>query len=155
MKIYSLVHGIVLGGLLAGNLVNANPVNANPVQPEIEIITSDAYPITAFDALKQQGFNVKVYNLDDGKRLVKRLAGTLPPNQAAAKQQLENTLKQMGPHAVQQAFMQAFNAQQVAVNYGLDRYPAVVFNHGQAVVYGVTNLADALQHYHAWQEQQP
>jgi integrating conjugative element protein (TIGR03757 family) len=36
-----------------------------------------------------------------------------------------------------------------AVQYGVDRYPAIVFD-GQVVVYGITDLEAALQHYRAW-----
>ena len=38
-----------------------------------------------------------------------------------------------------------------ARQYGLDRYPAIVVN-GRAVLYGVTDLADAAQRYGAWLE---
>lgn len=113
-------------------------------QISLDIITSDQYPVTGIDMTRQQGLPVHVYNLDDGKRLVKRLAGKLPPNQVVAKQQLENTFKRMGPAAIRQAFSNAFRAQQVAVQYGLDRYPAIVFNQGKAVVYGVTDVGEAI-----------
>ena len=36
-----------------------------------------------------------------------------------------------------------------AMQYGVDRYPAIVFD-GQAVVYGVTDLKAALVHYQMW-----
>jgi integrating conjugative element protein (TIGR03757 family) len=36
-----------------------------------------------------------------------------------------------------------------AMQYGIDRYPAVVFD-GQAVVYGVTDLQAAIGHYQTW-----
>jgi integrating conjugative element protein (TIGR03757 family) len=37
-----------------------------------------------------------------------------------------------------------------AMQVGVDRYPAVVFD-GEAVVYGVTDLTFALEQYRAWQ----
>ena len=40
-----------------------------------------------------------------------------------------------------------------AVQYGVDRYPAIVFE-GRAVVYGVTDLVEALNRYEAWQREQ-
>ena len=36
-----------------------------------------------------------------------------------------------------------------AVQYGIDRYPAIVFD-GRVVVYGVTDLVEALDRYKAW-----
>ena len=117
-------------------------------KPVIEVITSDRYPVTGVQSALNQGYAVQIYNLNDGKKLVKRLAGTLPPNQTAAKQKLENTLHNMGQQAVQAAFMKAFKAQQLAAQYGLDRYPAIVFEHGRSVIYGVTDLNAALKRYH-------
>ena len=36
-----------------------------------------------------------------------------------------------------------------AMQYGIDRFPAIVFD-GQAVVYGVTDLQVALAHHESW-----
>ena len=38
-----------------------------------------------------------------------------------------------------------------ALQYGVDRTPAIVIN-GSAVIYGVTNLVDAVHRYEAWRE---
>ncbi len=38
-----------------------------------------------------------------------------------------------------------------AKQYGLDRYPAIVFD-GRAVVYGVRDLGEALARYRQWRE---
>jgi integrating conjugative element protein (TIGR03757 family) len=40
-----------------------------------------------------------------------------------------------------------------AAQYGVDRYPAIVFD-GRAVVYGVTDLVDAVERYETWQREQ-
>ncbi|WP_268745429.1 TIGR03757 family integrating conjugative element protein [Methylomarinum vadi] len=39
-----------------------------------------------------------------------------------------------------------------AMQYGVDRYPAIVFD-GQAVVYGVTDVQSALAHYRVWRRE--
>ena len=36
-----------------------------------------------------------------------------------------------------------------AMQYGIDRYPAIVFG-GEVVVYGLTDLNAALDHYRTW-----
>ncbi|MEA3275692.1 MAG: DUF1525 domain-containing protein, partial [Pseudomonadota bacterium] len=41
-----------------------------------------------------------------------------------------------------------------AAEYGIDRYPAIVLD-GQAVVYGVTDVGEALRHYRMWQGRAP
>lgn len=119
-------------------------------KPSIDVITSDACPLSGVQVLKKQGYTVNVYNLDDGKRLVKRLARGLPPNQQAAVQRLQATFRRLGKDRLRAEFMQAFQAQIISTQYGLTRYPAVVFDHGGSVVYGVTDLPAALRRYRAW-----
>ena len=128
--------------------VHAAETNTSPF---IEVITSDAYPVSSIQMLEQQGISVKLYNLDDGKRLISTLGNGLPADQDAAKQVLEQRFKQRGNAAVKGQFMQAFEAVTVSSQYGLTRYPAVVFEHGQSVVYGVTDLSRALTLYRKWQ----
>ncbi len=41
-----------------------------------------------------------------------------------------------------------------AAEYGIDRYPAIVFD-GYAVVYGVTDIGEALRQYRVWQGRVP
>lgn len=112
--------------------------------PRIELIVSDAEGVVGQEALKQQGFDVKIYNLDAPKRLLERIAQHLPPNQQAA----TSTLSQRG---VQQQFEAAYQGLSVAARYGVNHYPAIIFNQGEAVIYGVTDLPRALNLYRHWQ----
>ncbi len=123
-------------------------------KPVIEVIHSDAHTITGIDHLKQQGFKVTPYNLDQPKRLIARFAQNLPPNQDAAKKKLEQRFQTIGKSKVQQQFQSAYQALIVATQYGINRYPAIVFNHGQAVIYGITDLTQALNRYRQWQRGQ-
>jgi len=116
----------------------------------IEVISSDSFPVTGIKALQQQGFSVNVYNLDDGKRLVAQIGTNLPNNQNAAKNVLQQRFKKMGGKQVKAQFIQAYQAVTLSTQYGLSRYPAVVFNHGESVVYGETNLIQALRLYQQW-----
>jgi len=116
----------------------------------IEVISSDSFPVTGIKALQQQGLSVNVYNLDDGKRLVAQIGANLPNNQNAAKNVLQQRFKEMGDKQVKAQFIQAYQAVTLSTQYGLTRYPAVVFNHGESVVYGETNLVQALRLYQQW-----
>jgi len=116
----------------------------------IEVISSDSFPVTGIKALQQQGLSVKVYNLDDGKRLVAQIGANLPNNQNAAKNVLQQQFKKMGDKQVKAEFIQAYQAVTLSTQYGLTRYPAVIFNHGESVVYGETNLVQALRLYQQW-----
>ncbi len=122
--------------------------------PFIEVITSDAYPVSGIKSVQRLGFLVNVYNLDDGKRLVAEMGKHLPNNQDAAKKALEKQFKKMGDAAVKQQFMQAYHGVTLSTQYGLTRYPAVVFERGHSVIYGVTNLNQAVNLYRKWQSQQ-
>jgi len=119
-------------------------------QPFIEVISSDLFPITGIKSLQRQGYLVNVYNLDDGKRLVAQIGTNLPNNQNAAKKVLQQRFKKMGDKQVKAQFIQAYQAVTLSTQYGLTRYPAVVFNHGESVVYGETNLVQALRRYQQW-----
>lgn len=121
----------------------------------VEVIHNDAFPLTGVDAVTGQGIEIKTYNLDDGKRLTANLATGLPPNQEQAKAALERRFKEQGMEAVQEQFTQAFHGQIAGVQYGISRYPAVVFDRGEAVVYGVTDLNRAVAIYREWRRNNP
>ena len=120
----------------------------------IEVIFSDSTPVTGIQTLKRQGIAVKLYNLDDGKRLVSQLATGLPHNQEAAKKTLQQRFNKIGDQAVKGRFIQAYQGVIVGTQYGVTRYPAVIFDHGPAVVYGVTDLPRALILYRQWKAAQ-
>lgn len=90
----------------------------------------------------------RVYVIDGIERLQAHLSDALPAEAEAA-----GSVARQRVAALDET--QRVRAQQSAVGlrrtaqYGLDRYPAIVFD-GQAVVYGVTDLDLALAHYRAW-----
>ena len=119
-------------------------------QPFIEVISSDLFPVSDIQVLQRQGYSINVYNLDNGKRLVAQIGANLPHNQEAAKNALQQRFKKMGEEQVKAQFIQAYQAVTISTQYGLTRYPAVVFNHGESVIYGETNLVQALRLYQQW-----
>lgn len=121
----------------------------------IEVITSDSYPITGIDALLKQGIEIRHYNLDDGKRMVsEQLEANLPKGQKAAEAEMQRRIKKIGQPALSKMFNDAFQAVIIGTGYGLTRQPAVVFDHGKSVVYGVTDLSRALLLYRQWENLQ-
>ncbi len=131
------------------------PMRADGQEIVVEAIHSDAFPLTGVDALAGQGIEIKTYNLDDAERLTANLAIGLPLNQEQAKAALERRFKEQGMEAVQEQFTQAFQGRIVGVQYEIDRYPAIVFDHGKAVVYGVTDLNRAVAIYRDWRRNNP
>lgn len=124
---------------------------AIPDKPLIEVIISDADTVLGQANLLQQGFDVKVYNLDAPKQLFATFSQNLPANQVAAKRALEQRIQQYGRQALQQPLVAAYQGLSLSIQYQISRYPAVVFDQGRAVIYGVTDLEQALGLYRQWQ----
>ena len=120
--------------------------------PIIEVFTSDKRPLIDTDAKgvgsNLWGLTITVYKIDGIQSVERALSLNLPvePHQA----------KQIASHRIQSLDEQtrsrmhaAATALAKAMQVGVDRYPAVVFD-GEAVVYGVTELTVALEQYRAW-----
>ena len=127
----------------------------NPRQ-DIEVFTSAQCPIVDTDAKRAgshlQGLEITVYEIDGIQSIERNLSLNLP-----AEPQLS---KQMALHRIQRLDAQTRSSMQSvamglakAMQYGVERYPAIVFN-GESVVYGVTDLTVALEQYRAWQRGQ-
>lgn len=131
--------------------VMAQVNQTNQDKPVIEMIVSDADRISGKVKLIQRGYKVKLYNLDAPKHLIASLSQNLPANQTAAKRTLEQRLQQHGQQALQQQLMTAYQGLSLAMQYQIDGYPAVLFDQGRAVIYGVTDLEQAVHLYRQWQ----
>lgn len=94
----------------------------------------------------QPGINLLVINLDDHQNLERELALDLPlndPDRAVA------IAKQRVAAVPQSHWDQLFVGQMKARQWGINRYPAVVFGDGDHVVYGVTDLQEAIERWRA------
>ena len=119
----------------------------------IEVFTSDKRPMIDTEP-EGTGDNlgrltITVYKIDGIQSVERALSLNLPvePHQA----------KQIALHRIQSLDEQtrsrmhaAATALAKAMQVGVDRYPAVVFD-GEVVVYGVSDLTVALEQYRAWQ----
>jgi len=119
----------------------------------IEVFTTSQYPIqnnTHRRAPEDSAVHDRRYHLDRIKLLQQALSQGLPSDPKAAKQQVLLRLQSMDS-ALSHQLEHAGNGLAQAMAYGIDRMPAVVFD-GQAVVYGVTDIEDALLHYRQWRD---
>ena len=138
--------------ILAGNVAQAAEVAAATPQV-IEVFTSTDLPITGEIVINpapgRPSFDLKIYNLDGIQRIEAKLSKDLTADPEQSKRIVLQRIQQLG--ATDRAQMQrAAMGLAKAVQYGVDRYPAIVFD-GQVVVYGLTDVEAALQHYRAWQ----
>ncbi len=135
--------------LLLG-MISLLPQQVFAENPSIEVITNDSRPVSGLNDLKKEGINVRLYNLDEGKRLISRLEANLPKGEKAANRVMAQRIKNIGQPALQKMFSEAYQAVIVGTYHGLTRHPAIVFDNGRSVVYGVTDLTRALAMYRQW-----
>jgi integrating conjugative element protein (TIGR03757 family) len=119
-----------------------------PRPTKIEVFTDREAPVAT------QGFgNVDVYRLDTPARLESALSAGLPADPKRAKRIAWRRVRQAA--SAQAAPLQhAYEGLVKARAYRLDRLPAIVFDGGRAVVYGVADLEVALSPYREWRQTQ-
>ena len=129
----------------------ANQRGPNPPHI-IEVFTSTKYPIVETDAKRAgssvRGTEIIVYEIDGIQSVERALSLNLSVEPQQSKQIALQRIHNLDEQT--RSRMQATaTALARAMQYGIDRYPAIVFN-GQAVVYGITDLQSAIAHYQAW-----
>lgn len=93
--------------------------------------------------------HVTVYVIDRINRLQQELSIGLPADSDSAKVLALQRFQRMDTQLSSELENAAKGLVQ-AMQYGIDRYPAIVFD-GQAVVYGLTDIYAATELYQRWQ----
>lgn len=117
--------------------------------PRIEVFTCAETPVTGLQALAagagHEGIEVHIHALDGLQALEAKFSENLARDPAQARRQALEQISRL--NETDRARLQRTAAGLArAVHYGIDRYPAMVFD-GQSVVYGLTDLEAALAHY--------
>lgn len=118
----------------------------------VEVFTTSERPVTGADQDRLPVVGVKTYSVDGLERFESWLSEGLPADPEAAKAEALRRVQQLDDARMVQAKNAAVGLAK-AVQYGVDRHPAIVFDE-RAVVYGVTDLVEALDRYDAWQREQ-
>jgi integrating conjugative element protein (TIGR03757 family) len=137
--------GLWLLLVLAMAGANAGPAD---VPAAVEVFTTADQSLATADAVGS--VSVKVHELDGIQRVQAELSQGLPRQSEAAlpiAQARIATLDAVRRREVQDSAVALARAAQL----GIDRYPAIVFD-GRAVVYGVTDVGEALRRYRQWQD---
>ena len=101
-----------------------------------------------------QNIDLQIYELDGIQRSEAQISSNLPTDPKQSKQIALQRIQQLDESAMS-AIQNAAVGLAKAMQYGIDRYPAIVFD-GAVVVYGLTDLIAAADHYQTWQtESQP
>lgn len=146
----ALTHALV-GLTFFGPLIHSLPVWAGDVF-SIEVFTTSERPVNGADHEQLRKATLTTYSVDGLDRFQSALSEGLPADPEAAKAEALRRVQQLDDTRMAPARNSAIGLAK-AVQYGVDRYPAIVFD-GRAVIYGVTDLVEALDRYDAWQREQ-
>ncbi|MCP4995204.1 MAG: TIGR03757 family integrating conjugative element protein [Gammaproteobacteria bacterium] len=107
------------------------------------------WPSVANNKAARQNLDLHIYKLDSIQRFETQLSNNLPTDPNQSKQIALQRIQQLDKQATL-AIQSAAISLAKAMQYGIDRYPSIVFD-GVVVVYGLTDLSTALDHYQTWQ----
>ena len=112
---------------------------------------ADSVPIDVFtDSTAYRLVNAEgaaVYDLSAPQRLLDGISQGLPKNPETAKAIATGRFNAGRP-----SLAAAFGGHALAMRYGIAKIPAIVFNHGEAVAYGLTDVAQAASLYRQWRQ---
>jgi len=146
----ALSHALV-GLTLLGPLAFSAPGWAGDVL-FIEAFIMGEQPIVGAEHDRIRTATITTYAVDGLERFESGLSEGLPADLEAAKAEALRRVQQLDDARMVQAKNAAVGLAK-AVQYGVDRHPAIVFDE-RAVVYGVTDLVEALDRYDAWGREQ-
>lgn len=130
---------------------------AAPGPESVIVVTSNQRPISNTDTMliSVDGSrpDIQVLNLDSVGDIEQRLGKGLPNDPEQARTMVGRRIAQVGRAKLDAELRAAYLPLGMMMTYGLDRYPAIIFDR-QAVIYGVTDLAQAVDQYRQWREDQ-
>ena len=125
-----------------------------PLDPwRIDLITDSARPFTSVEVTAVR-LEVHRFDLDAPANLEAQLSQGLPRDPVVAAVLARQRLEVLGQEQLATQFGSAYGGLLKALEFGLDRYPAIVFDGGESVIYGVTDLETALNYYRRWRLQE-
>lgn len=139
-------------------MVLCNLAVAQPFLPSsIVVIKDDLTRLTKSERLdrilKSHKIELSVYDINAVDHFEDKINKLLPGDELKAKQAIEEYIARTGREAFEQEAFQAYQGLMAVVRYELKKYPAIVFDE-TSVIYGVTDLDDALKRYSAWKSVQ-
>lgn len=140
--------------LFAGSVAQAENQLAAGHPSRIELFISTDMPITGKAVISSAPGRptpyLQTYNLDSIQRIETQLSKGLTADPEQSKKVVLQRFQQLNEKD-RAGMQQASIGLAKAVQYGVDRYPAMVFD-GGAVIYGVTDIHEALLRYRQWRE---
>jgi integrating conjugative element protein (TIGR03757 family) len=143
---------VLAASLPFGDAASAAAEKVTPIR--IEVFTAGDRPIwpPASDDIASLP-PIELYEIDGVTRLEAELSDGLADNPETARRLVQERFGQIDGSRLDVARRSAAGLINAA-EYGVDRYPAIVFD-GNAVVYGVTDIGKALRQYRTWKGRAP
>ena len=131
-------------------LLSSNALSASDFR--IDVIHNDQYMMTGVQDLILSGVDVNLFNLDDPQRLIGSFKKSLSQNASLEQNKaiIMQRFNRIDKNELRQKFMQAYQGASLSMKLGVSRFPAILFNNGQSVIYGVTHLPTAVDRYNQW-----
>ena len=142
---------LMLAAVIGFNRVHATSSNQKTLSVEV-FTTTDRQVRWALEAetkAAHQHIDLQVYELNRIQLVETELSNDLPTDSNQSKQITLQRIQRLDKRAMA-AVQNAAVGLTKAMQYGVDRYPAIVFD-SRVVVYGLTDLRAALDHYQSWQ----
>jgi len=137
--------------LLSWGIVHAASTGTNPPHI-IDVFISNGLPINGKNAITSGtslgGTDLHVYHLNGIQLVETDLSKVLTGDPEQSKRLIMQRIQVLDEQSRARMRRSAIGLA-MAMQYGVDRVPAIVFD-GQAVVYGITDLQAALAYYQAW-----
>jgi integrating conjugative element protein (TIGR03757 family) len=117
------------------------------------VFTSSEHPFASTNDVsnKLHGLNITIYEIDGIESMERDLSIDMSADPEKSKRIALYRIQHMDDQTRTKMQMAAQGLAK-AMQYGVDRYPAIVFD-GQAIVYGVTDVQTALAHYRTWRRE--
>ena len=121
----------------------------------VEVLTVTELPVTGEATITGRAVHREtefhLYELDGIQRIEAKLSDGLTADPGQSKQVVLQRLQELREDDRTRMKRAAMGLAK-AMQYGVDRYPAIVFD-GQAVVYGITDVQTAIAHYRTWRRE--
>ncbi|MFN3493638.1 MAG: TIGR03757 family integrating conjugative element protein [Hydrogenophaga sp.] len=119
----------------------------------IEVFANSAMVITPEHAQNSQQYQVVIYRLDALKQVEAQINRNVPKTDAAAREYFARNEAQL-KRAISPSVINAANGITLVNHYRIERIPAIVLD-GKSVIYGVTDINQALALYQRSQGGRP
>jgi integrating conjugative element protein (TIGR03757 family) len=121
-----------------------------PAPSRIDILSDAAHPVANVAAVQAQlgrATVIRYFAIDAQPRLEESLSKDLPANPEQARAIALQRIQALDRSTLEKELSESVEGLLLAQRYRITRYPAVVFDEGKSVVYGVTDLREAMRLY--------